>query len=43
MVTCACGHGHDDHQDGTGRCQGQSTDPHGRYSCVCPYYTQEKL
>lgn len=41
---CACGHPPEDHQHQTGRCTGQCTDPHyGRYACVCPYYTQEKL
>ena len=41
---CACGHSGDDHQDNTGRCHGTCHDSeYGTYTCLCPYYTQEKL
>lgn len=41
---CACGHPADEHQNGGGRCTGQCVDPrYGRYGCVCPYYTKDKL
>lgn len=34
-----------EHQNGAGRCTGQSYDDlyETEYRCVCPYYTEEKL
>lgn len=39
-----CGHTAAEHQDGAGRCRGESYDPiYGTYRCLCPYYTQEPV
>lgn len=43
-MTCSCGHDADEHQDSTGRCDGQCVDSdYGQFKCLCPYYTEEKL
>ena len=44
-IVCGCGHPGNEHQDGTGRCMGQSYDDHydTSYRCLCPYYTEENL
>lgn len=43
-MTCSCGHDADEHTDRTGRCEGDCYDPeYGRFNCLCPYFTQEKL
>jgi len=44
MTACACGHNADEHQDGTGRCDGHCIDSeYGQFKCLCPYVTEEKL
>ena len=45
MVTeCQCGHDTDEHRDKLGRCDGQCHDPeYGQFSCLCPYFIEEKL
>lgn len=43
-LDCSCGHQPDEHQDATGRCEGQCVDSdYGTYNCLCSYYTREKL
>ena len=44
MTECQCGHDTDEHQDATGRCDGQCVDSeYGQFKCLCPYVTEEKL
>ena len=44
MTECQCGHDTETHHDNLGRCEGQCHDPeYGQFSCLCPYFMEEKL